>query len=180
MIRDKLVVIIVSVFVMVFLITSILLFLLFKTRDKTKTVVPSNINGEINVSSNVPPEQTQASINFDKLVGELVPTKGVGDYWTNWDWKTDLFFADIVLSSVSSKSMIIKINQPSNQTFSGQEINVEVKCDEKDSARYSSNNLILVASNIDISNFANKGDKIYSYCLNTDCTVIGGVCILIE
>jgi|GEM_PF-6718271 len=172
------------IFVVVLAGTALLLFFYWSTAKKANlkssdlvqqgNVIDQSLSDEL-------PEDTDTSLEFNDFLATLnIGEQEDNTYWQNWDWKNDMFFADVVFVEKSSKSLVININLPAIQKFSGKTLTVEVRCTPEDTARYSSENIEFLGGNIGLFDYIKKGDAVYSYCLNQECSIVGSACNLIE
>ncbi len=126
------------------------------------------------------PERTQV---VDMYYNFLVESEAysrenneTSSYWQNWNWQTHLFWAYVSGVNVDQKTVDLRFGSP--ESF-GNLTNIPVSCEPENTAYFSSISL-LQDTKVDVFDYVEPEDILYSQCLNEECTRIGNYCIIID
>lgn len=96
------------------------------------------------------------------------------------DLRDTVIFGDVVDVLAENKRMGISVNLPEEiKDIIGYKV-FDVRCLEDKTDLVSADNQRLIRSDIDVFSFAESGDYIYAYCLDSGCDTIGGECVLVK
>lgn len=106
--------------------------------------------------------------------------KDEAEVWKNWNWEETMVVGSIVGIDEIERILLISIIYPSESNISGEAITVSMTCSLEETASFYSENLEYLGSGMDVFDFADAGDEIFTFCLDPSCKSIGKFCILIE
>jgi len=126
-------------------------------------------------------EKNEVSNNFDEFFRKAfyTPSSKRTLVWQDWKWEETMIYGDIIDVSPNDRTILLDVTRPKDVNIRSN-YSVPVECGPSETARYYYKNIVYLGGNIDLFKYADKGDLLYTFCLDSECETLGKSCILID
>ncbi|OGC68690.1 hypothetical protein A2415_01920 [candidate division WWE3 bacterium RIFOXYC1_FULL_39_7] len=154
-----------------------------ETNSATKSVFNSFIGKKDEVVSAERVELSESDLanfaKFDEFLKQPLAETDKNEI-VEWNWETDMFLADVRLVDKEKGIVYLRAQNATQHPINRRTLPMKIECSLNEVVIYSNKNMQRIDAGVDIFEYVDMLDMIYTYCANEECTSIDKLCVLID